>query len=160
MNLFQEKNLKLILNQLNKNNIKYRYNKETDFKNRTIYVIDLFDLPFDLPCVYCSGIELNLNSEENILYEESSIIDLNAEINSVENFNTNARMQVENALVDADSRIKIDFNKLTMTISLSNLKSDKNLLIELIEQVEQNYMYIETLKTYYIDCLDESMQLN
>ena len=55
-------------------------------------------------------------------------------------------MQVENALVDADSRIKIDFNKLTMTISLSNLKSDKNLLIELIEQVEQNYMYIKILK--------------
>lgn len=47
-----------------------------------------------------------------------------------------------------------------MTISLSNLKSDKNLLIELIEQVEQNYMYIETLKKYYIDCLDKSMQLN
>lgn len=69
-------------------------------------------------------------------------------------------MQVENVLVDVDSRIKIDFNKLTMTISLSNLKSDKNLLIELIEQVEQNYMYIETLKKYYIDCLDESMQLN
>lgn len=69
-------------------------------------------------------------------------------------------MQVENALVDVDSRIKIDFNKLTMTISLSNLKSDKNLLIELIEQIEQNYMYIETLKTYYIDCLDKSMQLN
>lgn len=156
MNSFQAKNLTLILNQLKKNNIKYRYNKETDFKNRTIYVIDLFDLP----CVYCSGIELNLNSEENILYEESSIIDLNAEINSVENFNRDARMQVENALVDADSRINIDFNKLTMTISLSNLKSDKNLLIELIEQVEQNYMYIETLKKYYIDCLDESMQLN
>ena len=156
MNLFQAKNLKLILNQLRKNNIKYRYNKETDFKNRTIYVIDLFDLP----CFYCSGIELNLNSEENILYEESSIIDLNAEINSVENFNTPARLHVENALVDADSRIQIDFKKLTMTISLSNLKSDKNLLIELIEQVEQNYMYIETLKKYYIDCLDESMQLN
>ena len=69
-------------------------------------------------------------------------------------------MQVENVLVDVDSRIKIDFNKLTMTISLSNLKSDKNLLIELIEQVEQNYMYIETLEKYYIDCLDESMQLN
>lgn len=156
MNLFQEKNLKLILNQLKKNNIKYCYNKETDFKNRTIYVIDLFDLP----CFYCSGIELNLNSEENILYEESSIIDLNAEIISVENFNKDTRMQVENALVDADSRIKIDFNKLTMTISLSNLKSDKNLLIELIEQVEQNYMYIKILKKYYNDCLDESMQLN
>ena len=156
MNLFHEKNLKLILNQLKKNNIKYCYNKETDFKNRTIHVIDLFDLP----CFYCSGIELNLNSEENILYEESSIIDLNAEINSVENFNRDARMQVENALVDADSRIKIDFNKLTMTINLSNLKSDKNLLIELIEQVEQNYMYIKILKKYYNDCLDESMQLN
>ena len=156
MNLFHEKNLKLILNQLKKNNMKYCYTKETDFKNRIIYVIDLFDLP----CFYCGGIELNLNSEENILYEESSIIDLNAEINSVENFNTDVRMQVENALMDVDSRIKIDFNKLTMTISLSNLKSDKNLLIELIEQVEQNYMYIETLKKYYIDCLDESMQLN
>lgn len=156
MNLFQEKNLKLILNQLKKNDIKYYYTKETDFKSRTIYVIDLFDLP----CFYCSGIELNLNSEENILYEESSIIDLNAEINSVENFNRDTRMQVENALVDADSRIKIDFNKLTMTISLSNLKSDKNLLIELIEQVEQNYMYIKILKKYYNDCLDKSMQLN
>ena len=47
-----------------------------------------------------------------------------------------------------------------MTISLSNLKSDKNLLIELIEQVEHNYMYIKILKKYYDHCLDKSMQLN
>lgn len=36
MNLFQAKNLKLILNQFQKNNIKYRYNKETDFKNSKV----------------------------------------------------------------------------------------------------------------------------
>ena len=113
MNLFHEKNLRLILNQLKKDNIKYRYNKETDFKNRKIYVIDLFDLPFDLPCVYCSGIELNLNSEENILYEESSIIDLNAEINSVKKFNTDASSMVVNHFLNKT----IDFYRICTIIN-------------------------------------------
>lgn len=130
-----ENYLQLILSQLDKANIKYNVTDSTDYKNRSIKLIDLTN---KLDSVR-DEIELILDPADATLGNQDVIDEFQVATDSADE---SVAKQIFKLLIK-DSAINYNYDDDYIFINVTDLNSEENLAIRLIKEIVAIYDYIK-----------------
>lgn len=130
-----ENYLQLILSQLDEANIKYNVTDSTDYKNRSIKLIDLTN---KLDSVR-DEIELILDPADATLGNQDVIDEFQVATDSVDE---GVAKQIFKLLIK-DSAINYNYDDDYIFINVTDLNSEDNLAIRLIKEIVAIYDYIK-----------------
>lgn len=130
-----ENYLQLILSQLDEANIKYNVTDSTDYKNRSIKLIDLTN---KLDSVR-DEIELILDPADATLGNQDVIDEFQVATDSADE---GVAKQIFNLLIK-DSAINYNYDDDYIFINVTDLNSEENLAIRLVKEIVAIYDYIK-----------------
>ena len=130
-----ENYLQLILSQLDEANIKYNVTDSTDYKNRSIKLIDLTN---KLDSVR-DEIELILDPADATLGNQDVIDEFQVATDSVDE---GVAKQIFKLLIK-DSAINYNYDDDYIFINVTDLNSEENLAIRLVKEIVAIYDYIK-----------------
>lgn len=130
-----ENYLQLILSQLDEANIKYNVTDSTDYKNRSIKLIDLTN---KLDSVR-DEIELILDPADATLGNQDVIDEFQVATDSVDE---GVAKQIFKLLIK-DSAINYNYDDDYIFINVTDLNSEENLAVRLVKEIVAIYDYIK-----------------